>query len=319
MSDTVELARLRLETGTADPSAMHGLPERSRRAVTVAVVAGVDALEALDAAAAAETDARRARRAITVACAQSRAVAGGLLVAPVLLVPFLGRLMGADLVGFYSRPVGWAVAALVALLLALGAAGVWALLRRARGALGSVSHRGRAWPGLLAAVATGWLLTWWLAPVAALLVSWRRPAAPPPGDVDEVADLLATAMGGGTSPSRAVREVAEVRADLAGPLGRLAFDLDLDLGSGPGTHPAPLDRVAALLHASAEAGAPAGGALRRLATELRADDLARALAAAERLPAQLTFPTALALLPAVLLAIGAPIVHAGLAGAAGIP
>jgi hypothetical protein len=50
--------------------------------------------------------------------------------------------------------------------------------------------------------------------------------------------------------------------------------------------------------------------------DLRADDLARVLAAAERLPAQLTFPTALCLLPATLLLVGAPIVHAGLAAAA---
>jgi hypothetical protein len=102
--------------------------------------------------------------------------------------------------------------------------------------------------------------------------------------------------------------------DLAGPLRRLALALDLgttqDLPA-----PAPLDRVATVLITAADVGAPVGPALRRLAVELRAEDLARALAAAERLPAQLTFPTALCLLPAVLVAIGAPLAHAGLLAA----
>ncbi len=63
-------------------------------------------------------------------------------------------------------------------------------------------------------------------------------------------------------------------------------------------------------------GAPVGPALRRLAADVRADELARVLAAAERLPVRLTFPTALCLLPGTLLLIGAPIVSAGL-GAVG--
>jgi hypothetical protein len=315
VSERLELARLHLAAGVV-PELTEQLPERSRRAVAVAAASGAGVLEGLDGAAAAEIDARRAQRAIGVACAQTRAVAVGLLVAPVVLVPFLGRALGADLVGFYARPVGWAVAGVVLVLLAAGAAGVWGLLRRARGALAPTAARPSTWPTVLAAVVTGWALTWWLAPLAAFLVARRRPSQPPPADVDEIADLLATALGGGTSPARAVREVAGVREDVADHLGRLA--LDLDLGLPDGRHPAPLDRVATLLHAAHDAGAPPAGALRRLAAELRADDLARALAAAERLPAQLTFPTALALLPAVLLAIGAPIAYAGLSAAAGI-
>lgn len=315
MSDAIELARLHLDVGEG-PGAIDDLPERSRRAIAVAAASGADVVEGLDGAAAAEADARRARRAVDVACAQTRVVAGGLLVAPMGLVPLLGRMLDVDLVGFYARPVGWAVAGVVLVLMGAGGAGVWALLRRARGALGPVRARPRTWPAVLAGVVAGWLLTWWLAPLAAFLVARRRPP-PPPGGVDEVADLLATALGGGTAPARAVREVAAVREDVARELGRLA--LDLDLGVPGGRHPAPLDRVATLLHAAADVGAPTADALRRLAAELRADDLARALAAAERLPAQLTFPTALALLPAVLLAIGAPIAHAGLSAAAGIP
>ncbi|MFP4234382.1 MAG: hypothetical protein ACLFUG_05585, partial [Nitriliruptoraceae bacterium] len=71
-------------------------------------------------------------------------------------------------------------------------------------------------------------------------------------------------------------------------------------------------RLAAIIAAADRTGAPVAPSLRHLARELRADDLARVLAAAERLPAQLTFPTALCLLPATVLLVGAPIVHTGL-------
>jgi hypothetical protein len=316
VSDATELARLHVDVGVL-PTDMDRLPARCRRAVAVATAAGASVLEGLDGAAAAEADSRRAHRAVDVACAQTRAVAGGLLAAPLLLVPLLGRMLDADLVGFYARPVGWAVAGLVLLLLAVGAWGVRALMRRARRVLEPAPRRPAVLPAVLAALLAWWLLAWWLAPVTALLVGRRRPSEVPPSGVDEVADLVATALAAGTAPAGAVREVAAVRSDLAVPLGHLA--LELDLGMEEGRHPAPLDRVATILHAAAQVGAPAADALRRLAAELRADDLARALAAAERLPAQLTFPTALALLPAVLLAIGAPIAHAGLSSAAGIP
>lgn len=315
MTDVIERTRLRLSVGD-DPGVVSDLPERARRALTVAGAAGASVLEGLDSAADAEADARRARRAVTVACAQSRAVAGGLLAAPLLLLPVLGRVLDADLLGFYTQPIGWAVAGVVLLLLGMGAGGVAVLLRRARSALQPPDLRPTRWPAALVAFAVGYLVAWWLAPLAGLLVARRRPAVRPVADADEVADLLATALTGGTAPAQAVREVASVRPDLATPLGRLAFDLDL--GTAHAGHPPPLERIASLLHAAAQAGAPAGDALRRLGADLRAEDLARALAAAERLPAQLTFPTALALLPAVLLAIGAPIVHAGLSAAVGI-
>jgi hypothetical protein len=313
-SPATELARLRLASGLGD-AGLDDLPPRARRAVEVASRAGGDVTVSLDAAGAAEADARQARRAIDVACAQTRTVAVGLVAAPPLLVPALGRLLGADLVGFYGQPLGWAVGAVVLLLLAAGAGGVWALLARARRSLQAPAGGGGALPVLLAVVATGWLLAWWLAPLAGWLVARRRPTTPPPEQADEVADLIATSLSAGGAPAQAVRDVAAVRSDLAVPLARLAFDLDRGQ-PGPALPP-PLEQVALLLHTASEAGAPAGDALRRLATDLRADDLARALAAAERLPAQLTFPTALALLPAVLLAVGAPIVHAGLAAAGG--
>jgi hypothetical protein len=129
-----ELARLRLASGL-DAGGLDDLGPRARRAVEVATRAGADVTASLDAAGAAEADARQAQRAIDVACAQTRTVAAGLLVAPPLLVPALGRLLGADLVGFYAQPLGWAVGAVVLLLLAAGAGGVWALLARARRSL----------------------------------------------------------------------------------------------------------------------------------------------------------------------------------------
>ena len=313
-TDATELARLQLAVGGAG-AATGSLPPRARHAVEVASLAGADVVDALDAAVAAEADARQAQRAVTVACAQTRAVATGLLLAPVLLVPALGRLLDADLVAFYTQPLGWAVAGLVLVLLAAGGGGVWALLRRARRAT-QTPPGGGVLPVVVAVVLTAWLLSWWLAPVAGLLVARRRRPAPPLADVDEVADLIATVLAAGGAPAQAVRDAAAVRADLDRPLARLAFDLDR--GQPGPTLPPPLDRVAALLHAADDAGAPAGDALRRLAGQLRADELARALAAAERLPAHLTFPTALALLPAVLLAVGAPIVHAGLTATAGV-
>ena len=61
-----------------------------------------------------------------------------------------------------------------------------------------------------------------------------------------------------------------------------------------------------------ELGAPAAPSLRRLARDLRGAELARVMAAAERLPAQLTVPTTLLLLPATLLLVGAPLVASGL-------
>ena len=66
-----------------------------------------------------------------------------------------------------------------------------------------------------------------------------------------------------------------------------------------------------------DAGGPLVPALRALAREVRADRGAAAESAALRLPARLTFPTALLLLPATVLAIGAPIVLTGLASFSG--
>jgi tight adherence protein C len=77
--------------------------------------------------------------------------------------------------------------------------------------------------------------------------------------------------------------------------------------------PEALRRIDDVIDIAATLGAPAAPTLRRLARDLRAAELTRVLAAAERLPAQLALPTTLLLLPATLLLVGAPLVAAGLA------
>jgi len=318
-----EMARLRV-AGGLDPGDDAELPPRTRRAVAVARTVGAPLLAALDAALAAEEDAREAVRAVAVASAQTRVVAGGLVVAPVLLVPGLGRLVGADLVGFYTSSTGLGVLLIGSALLGVGALAVWALVRRVTRPP-SAGPRSTVPPAAVVASVAGALIAWRLAgpivavPIAVALfrvVGRARGPAPLVG-LDEAADLVATARDGGTTSAEALRLTAIQLPHLALPLRRLAFDLDV--GAVDGSHgpsgQIDLDRLAAVLVAAHDVGAPVAPALRRFAADLRAGELARVLAAAERLPAQLTFPTALCLLPATVLLVGAPIVQAGLAAA----
>jgi hypothetical protein len=331
---SLDVLRLRAEAG-APITDTDLLPERARRAVRVAEAVGAPVLAAIDAARAAEDDAVAASRAVTVASAQSKAVAGGLLVAPLVLVPALGRVAGVDLLGFYRTSFGLLVLAAGTLVLGLGAASIVVLVRR----VGAAARPPRAGsrPAIAGGV-LGALLAWRAfgaaaAPLAFVVVqrllARRFEAAAPAAGVDEAADLAAVAVCGGTGAAEALRQAATELPDLASRLHRLAFSLDLGMGAddlGGAVAPAgrgparlapddPLRRLAVLIAAADEVGAPLAPTLRRLARDLRADELTRVLAAAERLPAQLTFPTALALLPATVLLIGAPIVHAGLAGA----
>jgi Flp pilus assembly protein TadB len=331
-ASATDLVRLRAAAGVdlGDPER---LTPRTRRAVSVATEVGAPLLDALDGAVAAEDDARRAARAVAVASAQTRAVAGGLLLAPVVLVPGLGRLVGADLLAFYTTPLGLGVGAVGLALLLAGGLVVAGLVRRVGRAT-----TGAAGPWLAAAVAgvaAGGLVHPLAAvpTVGALLVRARRrraalPAAP---GVDEAADLVATALAGGVPPGEALRLAAGELPEHASELRRLALELELGIEPDPMGEPGPataarpdaavrpdagLTRLRLVLATATSVGAAAAPAARRLARDLRADDLARVLAAAERLPAQLTFPTALCLLPATLLLVGAPMVHAGLAAAA---
>lgn len=250
-----------------------GVPPRVRRAVGVAVEVGAPLVPALDAALAALADDRSHRRAVRVATAQARVVAAGLLCLPVLLVPGLGRVLGVDLLGFYATPAGGIVLALAGTLVLVGAALVWAILRR-----------------------------------ATTPVPTRRRRVEP--DLDELADLLATALAGGTSTSAALRIVGAVGVGDRRALDRLA--LAAELGRLDDGVSGPLQPLVRVLAATRRWGAPAAASLRALATDLRAERLADALAAAERLPALLTVPTALFLLPASVLLLGAPLVADGL-------
>jgi hypothetical protein len=279
-SDT-DRVRLHLEAGVPLGPELRLTP-RVQRSVSVAQLVGSPLLVAIEAAASAEEDAARAVRAVAVATAQSRTVAMGLVLAPVLLVPAIGRLAGADVVAFYLTPGGRGVLAVGLALLAAGA-----LLAR-----GLVARIGRPHPD------------------AAL---------------EEAVELTATAIAGGSGTASALRTVAAVLPAQGERLRRLALDLDLGTATleprtshvtGPArvarAEPEALTRLRGVIVTAAHVGAPSAAALGRLARDLRAAELARVLAAAERLPAQLTFPTTLLLLPATVLLIAAPLLDAGL-------
>lgn len=323
-----DLVRMRVAAG-APVGRDLALSPRVARAVAVADAVGASVLDAIDAAAVAEDDEARARRAVAVASAQTRVVAGGMVVAPVVLVPALGRLVGADLAAFYGAPVGRLVLAVGLGLLGLGAATAVALVRRVGRPRGSGRHgadgpAGRTRAVALAAGAAAAVL---VGPglalpvtVAGLVVAGRRAPAADPVGVDEPVDLIAAALTGSVGVPSALRMVADLVPTVAEELRRLALALELGLRPGDASTSAPPGGAVArfaqvLVHAEAM-GAPPAPALRRLAADLRADELARVLAAAERLPAQLTVPTTLFLLPATVLLVGAPIVHAGLSATA---
>jgi len=269
-----DVVRLHLAAGVPLPRGVR-LTARVQRALSVARLVGAPLLPAVDAAAAAEEDAERAVRAVTVATSQSRTVAVGLVLAPVLLVPFVARLAGTSALDFYLSAAGRGVLAVAATLLAAGA--------------------------LVARV---------------LVRSTMRPARD--GAVEEAVELVATALSAGSGTAAALRVVAAVLPAQAPSLRQLALDLDLsharDASVPGGDEPHGVRRLRRVITGAAELGAPAVPTLRRLARDLRADELARVMAAAERLPAQLTFPTTLLILPATVLLVAAPLIEAGLGG-----
>lgn len=307
----LEDARLRAAAGLP-VTTVEGLPPTARRLLDVADDVGAPLLDALDAAAQVAADEDRTRRAVHVAAAQGRAVTAGLLAAPLLLVPTFTRLFDLDLVGYHRTPLGRTTGLVALALLALGALVAWRAVAR----IGTPPSRPAG--GRVGAIAAGGLLGTLVHPlagVATAVVLWRRASrTPPPApETAETAELAAVGVAGGLSAAAALRRAADAQPALAVPLRRLAFDLEL----GREPEPAPgLGRLAEVCHTAVGLGAPLGPSLRRLAAQQRAEDLTRVLAAAERLPVQLTFPTALALLPGVLLLVGAPIVHDALAAAA---
>ena len=269
LTSSTDLVRLRLLAG-APLGDVSGLPPRVRRGVVLARTLGAPLLPAVDAASDAEDDEARARRAVEVSTAQARTVARGLALAPVALVPAIGRLAGVDTLGFYASSQGRVVLLIGGGLLVAG--GALARMMIARAARPS------------------------------------RDAA-----LEEVAELLALALAGGAGIAAALRAVADLLPAQALGLRRLA--LAIDLGVHDPTTEAGSDglaRIRDVLRTASELGAPAAPTLRRLARDLRGAELARVMAAAERLPAQLTVPTTLLLLPATLLLVGAPLIASGL-------
>jgi tight adherence protein C len=148
---------------------------------------------------------------------------------------------------------------------------------------------------------------------ARLLIS-RAARRATDASLEEVAELVAVALGAGVGIAAALRAIADVMPEHANRLQRLAIDRDLGVVRAPPRgSPDELLRIHEVLEVASDLGAPAAPTLRRLARDLRAAELSRVLAGAERLPAQLALPTTLLLLPATLLLVGAPLVASGLA------
>lgn len=296
-------------------------------------------------AAAGAEQARRIEGELLAAVAPARTVARSLVAMPLVAVPALALVTGVDLVGFYLHdPVGRWVGLLIGVL--LGSAALWmrAILAGARTSpdAGVGGRPRRRW--VLAVVP----VAWWLAgPVPALLVAilalrvLRRAPAEPSPHLALAADLVAVAVSSGHDLPAAIRLAGDQleRGSRGGPvdrprrrlaLGLRALALDLSLrprragdhepalppaarSSRPGVPTVLADPLLAL----ARTGTPGVEVLHDLADRLRADRATRARTAAARLPAHLTFPTALVLVPATVLAIGVPIVLQGLARLAG--
>jgi pilus assembly protein TadC len=143
-----------------------------------------------------------------------------------------------------------------------------------------------------------------------LIARASRPASDV--ELEEVAELIAAALAGGTGTATALRAVASAVPRQAPHLRQLALDLDLGIRRPAAARdPEALVRIRDVLTTAGALGAPAAPTLRRLARDLRGAELARVMAAAERLPAQLTVPTTLLLLPATLLLVGAPLIASG--------
>ena len=133
-----------------------------------------------------------------------------------------------------------------------------------------------------------------------------------------VIDLIGVAVSAGCTPFHAVEHAArygpirtaaalhDLMRECAG--GRSFDDSLRDLGASRTT----LRPLADALRTSARLGPPAAPALRRLATEVRADVRRRAEARARTVPVRLCFPLVACVLPAFALLTVVPVVLTGL-------
>lgn len=305
MTDLAELARLRLAVMSGRPPDVRRLDAAAAAAVDVAMRFGAPLEPVLDAV----TDAARADREVAdevaAALAPVRSVAIALAALPMVLVPVLGRLVDMDLAGFYATPTGRMVALVVGLLWAVGVVGVVAVVRSA----GRTGGRGSVGPvvvGIAAAVIVHPLVG-----LAAGAVLWRRRPPAPVRGLAPCLELAAIATSAGLPLGSALREAAVVAdQSLAAGLRQLAMQVDLGRPVVPASD--AWGRVASLVSELATSGGPPTAALRLTAAQVRVEERAEARQQAARLPSRLTFPTVLGLLPATVLAIGAPLVTTGL-------
>lgn len=133
-----------------------------------------------------------------------------------------------------------------------------------------------------------------------------------------VIDLVGVALSAGCTPFHAVEHAgsygptrtAAALHDVmqACARGRSFDDALRDLGASSAT----LRPLADVLRTSARLGTPAAPALRRLATEVRADVRRRAEARARTVPVRLCFPLVVCVLPAFALLTVVPVVLTGL-------
>ena len=332
LDEEERVERARLHVPVIGEGALRGLSDRTTRALAVATSCGAPAGPIL--AAAGEVATQRAATASELDRVVRPAVgiARGLVALPIVVVPLLALVLDLDLWAFWTAdPLGQVVAVVVVAMVA--AAALWLRLlvvsatRPPRASSAVAPRRGRRVAvvvGLLAAwIALGWVVAsalagvvWWL---------WRRRVDPGvAGGLDEIADLTAIGIAAGLDLPAALRQAAEQVPDtgLAQDVARLALRLSLDPPGGvPGRSwevadgpIAPLTRVVIDLVVT---GQPAVAPLRRLAVRLRRREADRVRVAVARLPARLTLPTTLLLVPATVLAIGAPIAMRGLQAIAG--
>lgn len=327
----VALSRARIWLPLAGPEdhLLAGLPVEVVRAVALARTCGTPVVPVLDAAAEVAEHRLRLDRDVAEAIGPAVSVARGLLMLPLLAVPLLAGVLGLDLVDFYLRqPLGRLVAIIVIALMTT--AGLWmhAAIRTAGTPRVRQSGLGAAVGlGLLGAI----VVAWWLAPLVTGLwyVRARRVPAQPHPNLDEAIDLVATAMTTGLAIPAALRLAADHLDDtsLADSLRGLALRLALSppattAVAGTDAHrrspvPAGLGPLATLLDDLTTSGGPGVGHLRDVAADLREDRAAQVRIRVARLGSRLTFPTVLLMVPATVLAIGAPIIVHGLEGLAG--
>jgi hypothetical protein len=339
--DRIEHARLWLPLGRG--SAAAGLPAATARALDLAAECGAAVAPVMAAASAVAAERAATRAALEQVVRPAVGIARGLVALPLVLVPVLALVLDIDLWEFWTADPLGQVVALVVMVMVLAAAS-WLrflVVVATRPDVGAPERGGsriaRSGAVVGAVVLTAVVLTavvgWW-AGVGAAVGGWwltrRGDPGPLPG-LDEVADLAAIAVESGHDLCGALRRAAArvpdvalgdavalvaLRLALSPPRDPAAPGLPLVPTPGPVPDPAvaPLERLVVDLFLT---GQPAADPLRRLARRLRRVEAERVRVAVARLPGRLTFPTALLLVPATVLAIGTPIAMRGLQAVSG--